>query len=726
MRPSLLNPLFAAAASLPGIGPKTAKLLDRLLAKDAGDARVLDPLFHLPFAAIDRRNRPKIADAPLDTIVTLEVKAIEHRPPGARSKAPYKVLVEDETGDVLLVFFLANHHWIEKSLPLGETRWISGKLELWDGHRQIVHPDRVLDSEGFARMAPVEPVYPSTEGLSQRTLGRAIDAALAKIPALPEWHDRTTLNIPALPSFAQALRDVHRPKTPESIAPDAPARRRLAFDELLASQLALALMRAKIRRSPGRASQGDGRIREMIAAVLPFALTASQKTAIAEIKADLASPTRMLRLLQGDVGSGKTIVALFAMAAVVEAGRQAALMAPTEILARQHHQTLANFGESAGLRLALLTGRDTASRGKTLAGLSAGSIDIVIGTHALFQESVVFRDLGLAVVDEQHRFGVHQRLALGDKGAAADILVMTATPIPRTLVLTYFGDMDVSNLREKPAGRQRIETRALPIERMDDLIARLRPAIADGARAFWICPLVEESEALDAAAAQERFLHLQETFGDNVGLVHGKMKSRDKDDAMDAFAQGTTQILVATTVIEVGVDIPQATIMVIEHAERFGLAQLHQLRGRVGRAGGKSSCLLLYKAPLGEAAKARIAIMRETDDGFRIAEEDLRLRGEGEVLGTKQSGLPGFRLADLSAHGPLLNLARDEARKIVDENPRLEGRARRGSAAALEYFRARRSDPAVARGVRDAKYGPRGGRTCRDCSARRADGRGSS
>jgi ATP-dependent DNA helicase RecG len=475
---------------------------------------------------------------------------------------------------------------------------------------------------------------------------------------------------------------VHRPKIPEAIAPEAPARMRLAFDELLASQLALALMRAKIRRSPGRASQGDGRIRQKIAAALPFALTSSQKAAMAEIEADLATPTRMLRLLQGDVGSGKTIVALFAMAAVVEAGRQAALMAPTEILARQHHQTLAMFGEAAGLRLALLTGRDTAaSRGKTLAGLVEGSIDIVAGTHALFQESVVFRDLGLAVVDEQHRFGVHQRLALGEKGAAADILVMTATPIPRTLVLTYFGDMDVSNLREKPAGRERIETRALPIERIDELIARLRRAIADGARAFWVCPLVEESEALDVAAAQERFLHLQEVFGDKVGLVHGKMKSRDKDEAMAAFAQGTTQILVATTVIEVGVDIPQATIMVIEHAERFGLAQLHQLRGRVGRAGAKSSCLLLYRAPLGETAKARIAIMRETQDGFRIAEEDLRLRGEGEVLGTKQSGLPGFRLADLAAHGPLLTQARDEARKIVEENPRLEGA--RGEALRL-------------------------------------------
>jgi ATP-dependent DNA helicase RecG len=476
------------------------------------------------------------------------------------------------------------------------------------------------------------------------------------------------------PSFADALRDVHHPATPESIAPEAPARKRLGYDELLASQLALALMRSKIKRAPGRVNLGDGTLRQKIAAALPFPLTASQTAAMAEIDADLAAPTRMLRLLQGDVGSGKTVVALFAMTAVVEAGRQAALMAPTEILARQHHQTLAKFGQAAGLRLALLTGRDKgAAREKILGQLADGSIDIVTGTHALFQESVVFRDLGLAVVDEQHRFGVHQRLALGDKSEAADILVMTATPIPRTLVLTYFGDMDVSNLREKPAGRRPIETRALPLERMDDLIARLKRALADGARAFWVCPLVEESEALDVAAAQDRFVHLQEFFGEKVGLIHGKMKSRDKDAAMAAFAEGKTQILVATTVIEVGVDIPQATIIVIEHAERFGLAQLHQLRGRVGRGRANSFCLLLYKAPLGEAAKARIAIMRESEDGFRIAEEDLRLRGEGEVLGTRQFGLPGFRLADLSAHGPLLTLARDEARKIVEQNPRLEG-----------------------------------------------------
>ncbi|MBO0734531.1 MAG: ATP-dependent DNA helicase RecG, partial [Methylocapsa sp.] len=649
-------------------------LLDRLLTDGSHPARALDLLFHLPYAAVDRRNRPKIAKARLDTVVTLEVKAAAHYPPPPRSRAPYKVLVEDETGDVLLVFFLANHQWIEKSLPVGETRWVSGKLELWEGHRQIVHPDHILDKDGIARMLPVEPVYYSTEGLSQKVFARAIHAALAKIPPLPEWREVSAEGTPSLPSFADALKEVHQPKTPDAISPQAPARMRLAFDELLASQLALALMRAKIRRPRGRITQGDGRIRNSIAASLPFALTASQKTALGEIDSDLAAPNRMLRLLQGDVGSGKTLVALFAMAAVAEAGRQAALMAPTEILARQHYQTLTRFSQGAGLRLALLTGRDVAAeRAKTVAGLAEGAIDIIAGTHALFQEDVVFRDLGLAVIDEQHRFGVHQRLALGKKGEAADILVMTATPIPRTLVLTYFGDMDVSNLREKPGGRNPVETRAMPLERMDGLIERLQHALVEGARVYWVCPLVEESEALDAAAVQERFLHLQMIFGGKVALVHGKMKGREKEAAMAAFASGEAQILVATTVIEVGVDVPEATIMVIEHAERFGLAQLHQLRGRVGRGLAQSSCLLLYRPPLGEAAKARIAIMRETDDGFRIAEEDLRLRGEGEILGTKQSGLPGFRLADLSVHGPLLTKAREEARRIVGKNPTLEG-----------------------------------------------------
>jgi ATP-dependent DNA helicase RecG len=674
MRPSVLDPLFAAAAGLPGVGPKTGKLLARLLAEPEREARLVDLLFHLPHAAVDRRVTGRIADAPLDTVVTLEVEVVEHRPPPPRGRAPYRVLVADETGDCLLVFFLTNHRWIESSLKIGARRWVSGRLELWNGYRQMVHPDRVLDADGFARMRGFEPVYGLTEGLSGRILQKATEAALARLPNLPEWNDWAKLAMRPLPSFAAALAQLHTPARVEDVAVDGPAWTRLALDELIANQLALALMRARMRRTGGRPSAGDGRLARSIAAALPFRLTPSQTRALAEIGADLAAPRRMLRLLQGDVGSGKTLVALFAMAQVVEAGRQAALMAPTEVLARQHFASLQDLAAAAGMSMALLTGRDTpAARKRTLAALADGSLDIVVGTHALVQESVAFRDLALAVVDEQHRFGVHQRLALGGKGDAVDILVMTATPIPRTLVLSYFGDMDVSTLPEKPPGRTPIETAAVPLERMDDMIARLGKALDAGARAYWVCPLVVENESVDLAAVEERHAALKAIFGDRVGLVHGQMKGREKDAAMADFAEGRTQLLVATTVIEVGVDVPEATIMVIEHAERFGLAQMHQLRGRVGRGAAKSSCLLLFKGPLGDQAKARIDIMRETQDGFRIAEEDLRLRGEGEVLGTRQAGTPGFRVARLEVHANLLPLARAAARRVLEENPRLEG-----------------------------------------------------
>jgi ATP-dependent DNA helicase RecG len=687
MRPSILDPLFASATNLPGVGPKVGKLLDKLV--DQGDlgARVLDLLFHLPTGTIDRRHRAKIADAPLDQIVMIEATVVEHRAPPPRSRAPHKVLVEDETGDVLLIFFLANPAWIEKSLPVGERRFISGKLELWEGHRQMVHPDRIVDAEGLATMPLVEPVYGLTDGLAPRALAKIIGAALARLPKLPDWLAQTRAKPPGLPSFSGALEILHHPAEPEAIAPMAPARLRLAFDELLAHQLALALTRASLRRAIGRGSQGDGSRSDAIRKNLPFSLTSAQENALAEIRADLAVPERMLRLLQGDVGSGKTIVALLAMADVVEAGRQAALMAPTEVLARQHFESLQKYAAPAGLRLALLTGRDTAAtRARTLASLAAGDIDILIGTHALFQESVAFRDLGLAVVDEQHRFGVHQRLALGAKGTGTDILVMTATPIPRTLVLACFGDMDVSTLRDKPPGRQPIETRALPLERIGDVVARLQSAVADGARAYWICPLVAESEALDVAAVEERYAALKDIFRGEIGLVHGKMKGAVRDAAMTAFARGDIKVLVATTVVEVGVDVPEASIIVIEHAERFGLAQLHQLRGRVGRGHAKSTCLLLYKAPLGETAKARIEIMRETEDGFRIAEEDLHLRGGGDAIGTQQSGLPGFRLAQMDIHADLLKLAHAEAHNILATNPKLDGEQGKALLVLLHLF----------------------------------------
>jgi ATP-dependent DNA helicase RecG len=580
-------------------------------------------------------------------------------------------VVGDETGDVTLVFFNAVRSRIEKLLPVGSKRWISGTIERWDGRLQMVHPDRILDDEAAARMAAFEPVHGLTAGLGPRAVARAASAALERVPQLPEWLDADLLATRHLPGFADALASLHRPERADAAAPQSPARIRLALDELLASQLALLLVRQKMKRAAGRSMAGSGVIAGRIMEALPFSLTAAQSAALEDIRRDLAAPERMLRLLQGDVGSGKTVVALLAMASVVEAGHQAALMAPTEILARQHYEKLHPLAEAAGLRTALITGRDKGvPRRKLMERLAAGEIDIVFGTHALFQEDVAFRDLGLAVVDEQHRFGVHQRLALSRKGEAVDVLVMTATPIPRTLVLTYFGDMDVSVLREKPAGRQPIDTRTIPLERLDEVVEAVGRAISGGARVYWVCPLVEESEELDVAAAQERYATLVQRFGAAVGLVHGQMKGRDKDEAMAAFARGDTQLLVATTVIEVGVDVPEATIMVIEHAERFGLAQLHQLRGRVGRGSQRSTCLLLYKQA-GETARARLETMRRTEDGFEIAEEDLKLRGEGDVLGTRQSGMPGFRMAIPELHGDLLALARDEAKLALARDPDL-------------------------------------------------------
>ena len=673
MRPSILDPLFAEAAVLPGVGPKVARMFDRLLEPSSGTARVLDVLFHLPLSAIDRRTRPAIADAPLDSVVVLDVRVTEHRPPPPRSKAPYKVLVEDDTGDCLLIFFLSNYDWIERSLPLGARRYVSGKIELWDGYRQMVHPDKVLDEAGLAKMAPVEPVYGLTEGLFQSVVLKAAAGALARVaPNLPEWLDPAFQATRDLPGFREALAALHKPSSPQALDPAGPDRVRLAYDEFLAHQLALVLVRDHMRRPAGRETIGDGRMARAILAALPFSPTGAQERAVADIRADMASGRRMLRLLQGDVGSGKTLVALLAMAAVVECGRQAALMAPTEILARQHYERLLPLCDAARIKLAVITGRDKAGeRARTLAALAAGDIDILLGTHALFQEAVVFRDLALAVVDEQHKFGVQQRLALGEKGAAVDVLVMTATPIPRTLVLTNFGDMDVSVLDEKPPGRTPIDTRAMPLDKLDEVVAGVGRDIQTGQRVYWICPLVSESEELDIAAAEERLEMLAQFFGADVGLIHGKMPPREKDAAMEAFQRGAIKILVATTVVEVGVDVPEASIMVIEHAERFGLAQLHQLRGRVGRGAAKSTCLLLYKGPLGETAKARIGILRDSQDGFRIAEEDLKLRGEGEVLGNRQSGLPGFKLASLEHHAALLQVARDDARLILNQDPAL-------------------------------------------------------
>jgi len=692
MRPTILNPLFADVTTLPGVGPKIAKTISRLFNRSGDDTassgvHIADLLWHFPFTVIDRSLRPRVIDAPENTVVTIALTVSEHRPPPRHNqRVPYKVRCFDDSGELTLVFFRAHKDYLQARLPIGETRLVSGKVETFDGQPQMTHPDYILTQEEFDAFPLVEPVYPSTAGLAPKTLRNTVSAAVALCPDLPEWQDENWLARQGWPGFLACLGSVHSPARLEDLEPTAQSHCRLAYDELLANQLALGIMRNTLKKASGRSLAGTGELRKAIIESLPFNLTGSQTGALQEILGDMASPERMLRLLQGDVGSGKTIVAVIAMAAAVEENCQATLMAPTEILARQHLATIEPICQAVGIKTALLTGREKgASRKLLLQQLAAGDIDILIGTHALFQSDVAFHDLAFVVIDEQHRFGVHQRLALQAKASAGtDVLVMTATPIPRTLTLTLYGDMESSKLIEKPAGRKPIDTRVLPMDRISDVEARLAKVLIEGVRCYWVCPLVTESELSELSDAENRFAALCARFPGRVGLAHGRLKAREKDDVMARFQSGEIDILVATTVIEVGVDVPEATIMVIEHAERFGLAQLHQMRGRVGRGTGQSSCLLLYQHPLGDIAKARLEILRETEDGFRIAEEDLRLRGAGELLGTRQSGTPGFRVADLAAHGDLLAAARDDANLILNRDSKLAGE--RGTALRILLY----------------------------------------
>jgi ATP-dependent DNA helicase RecG len=686
MRPEKLFALFSDATKLKGVGPGAKKALARLLyGQEAERVLIRDIVFHLPVSVVDRRNTPSLSAAKEGDIITLIVTVETHQPPARirGSKLPYKVICHTPEGYLTLVFFHAKTDYITSALPIGTKRAVSGKLERYGSAPQITHPDIIAPAQDIEKIKSLEPVYPLTAGISNRQLGKIIQAGLVLTPDLPEWIDPAFLRRQGWAGWKPSLIGSHHPATPEQITPLSPQHQRLAYDEVLANQLALALTRKRLRKSSAPPITGDNRLRAQLLSALPYSLTQGQQGVIAEIDADLASGERMVRLLQGDVGSGKTVVALMAVLRVVEAGRQAAFMAPTEILGRQHFAFIQRFAAASGVRVRLLTGSmPPKERQDALIEIASGEVDIVIGTHALFQDKVVFKNLGLAVIDEQHRFGVAQRMALTSKSSDTHMLVMTATPIPRTLAMTAFGDMDSSVLAEKPANRAAIVTKAVPIARAEEVLQGIARAIAKGEKVYWICPLVEESEdensPQDLAAAQARFVEFTHRFGRRVGMVHGRMPPTERDCIMAGFAAEEFDILVATTVVEVGVDVPRATIMVIEHAERFGLAQLHQLRGRVGRSEKESACILLYDERCSDIARTRLRIIRETTDGFRIAEEDLKLRGAGDILGTRQSGLPDFHFASLALHYDLLRTAKDDAKLILHTDPLL--RLARGEA----------------------------------------------
>lgn len=675
-RPASLDPLFRSLHSIKGVGPQLSALLTRFFGAPEGqEAVALDLLMHMPSGIVDRRRMDGVAGTFVGHIATLRLHVDRHQPPPrGKPHIPHRVFAHDETGDIQLVFFRAQGNWVEKLLPVGEERYVSGQIGFFNGDKQITHPDYVVEVDKFDSLPLVEPVYPLTHGLSAKALTKLTRQVLETLPELPEWIPPATLAQFKWPTFRTAMNAVHAPNAPADGELWGPARMRLAYDEYLAGQIALMIVRSQLVSARGVSRSFTGEITARVTAALPYTLTAGQQAAVEDIRLDLASSERMSRLVQGDVGAGKTVVALMAMAAVAESGAQSTLMAPTEILATQHYRTLAPICVTAGIGIELLTGKMPAGdRRAALERLASGESSIAVGTHALFQSGVEFKNLGLTVVDEQHRFGVHQRLALSEKGSHTDLLVMTATPIPRTLVLTHFGDMAVSILREKPRGRQPIDTAVTSIKDYPRVIQRLQNRIAEGAQAFWVTPLVEESENLDIMSAEDRFNELKQVFGDQVSLVHGRLSAVQKQGAMEAFARGETKILVATTVIEVGVDVPNATIMIIEHAERFGLAQLHQLRGRVGRGSQRSACLLLYKEPLSETAKARLETIKGTEDGFVIAEKDLELRGQGDLLGTRQSGMPGYHLAVPDVHRHLLEYAHADAREALTRNPGLTG-----------------------------------------------------
>lgn len=693
MRPFLLDPLFLSVQRIPGIGPTLAKNLERL----AGPC-LLDVLYHFPLTVIDRRRVVTIDNLQPGVVNTTKGRVVSITK-GQKFSQPTRVTLQDDTGFLQITFFKNQGDYLAKTFPVGQERVVSGRVELYQGTPQMSHPDKVTTPDKLSAVAGLEPVYPLTAGTTLATVQKAVAYALDKAPNLPEWLDGELIKQQKWPSWRDALAAVHGMQDSTILEPSHPAKQRLAYDELLAQQLALALTREKRQERPRKPLSPTGSHYQTLLESLPFALTAGQQHALQDITGDMQKDVAMCRLLQGDVGSGKTIVALLSAAWVTDSGAQTAYMAPTDILARQIYANAQTLAEKSGLRVAILTGREKGkAREKILESLEAGEIDLLIGTHALVQDTVNFKNLGLAIIDEQHRFGVNQRMTLSQKGDNPHLLVMTATPIPRSLALTVYGDMDVTSVKDKPPGRIGIQTVVINQDRLDEIVTSIQRKIEKNERIFWVCPLVEESEKMDLAAATDRYNALNLVFPGKVGLVHGRMKGDEKDAVMQQFVRGDIAILVATTVIEVGVNVPEATVMVIEHAERFGLSQLHQLRGRIGRGDLPGTCLLVYAPPLGETAKKRLNTLRDSDDGFYLAEMDLELRGAGDVLGTKQSGLPAYKVAQLDVHGDLLAMAQQDAKLIIQRDPQLNAERGKNLRLLLHIFKRDQADQFLSAG----------------------------
>lgn len=680
------TPLFSPLETLPGIEGRRKSLFQRLMG-----TRVVDALLHLPSNLIQYKPIQSILQAEPGENIIIEADVLNHAPSMQKTK-PYKIICSDGRNTFEIVYFNAIKPYLQKLYPIGARKIIVGKVDRYLSQAKIAHPDAVFDATNAQHLITHEVIYPLTTGVTNKCVQRAIHQALSRLPNIPDWLDESILQQHGWPGWREAILGAHAPKSLGDLTLESKFRQRLAFDEFFSHQLGLQLARQhQLRTLPGISQKGNNQLVQRLLTNLPFELTDAQKQVLHEVFDDMGAPHPMSRLVQGDVGSGKTIVAFLAMLKAIESGNQAAILAPTDILARQHAETIIELAAKIGVHAAILTGREKGkTKAKILDQLASGEIDLVIGTHAIIQDKIEFKKLGLAVIDEQHRFGVEQRLQLSNKGYNPDVLAMTATPIPRTLQLANYGDMDVSIISQKPAGRLPIQTRVISLSRLDEIIAGIQRALDEGAKIFWVCPLVKESEVLDLSAVEERFQHLQQLFGSRVGLVHGQMKAQDKDAVMDQFIHYAVDILIATTVIEVGVNVPAATIMIIEHAERFGLAQLHQLRGRIGRGNKPGTCILLYGKQLSLVGKKRLETMRETSDGFKIAEADLKLRGGGDVLGTRQSGMPGFKIADFIEYpeicGSLLSLANKEARRICKEDPLLQGLNGQALALLLKLF----------------------------------------